>query len=144
MFNKPPEDRISVWFKFRESIESSQSPLIDVCDFWRPAPFIAYNPNIDPYHFRSWPTPWEIIVENKYDDFTKTLMIGWTLKLTKKYSNSKIELRTLVDNEKPAIYNVCCVDEQWVLNYNDEKPILLSELPNNLLVENLIELTALR
>lgn len=144
MFDASPEERLSVWARFRQLINSSSTPLNDVCEFWRSAPFVAYNSNIDPYHIKSWPTPWEIIVENKYDDFTKALMIGWTLKLTKKYSNSKIELKTLVDNEKTKVYNICLVEDQWVLNYQDEGPISIIELPEYLLVENLIELSSLR
>lgn len=144
MFNKTPDEKISAWVQFRNSIESSETPLADVIDYWKAAPYIPYNNKIDPFNYKSWPTPWEIVIENKYDDFTKAVMIGWTLKLTRRYSNSKIEVRTLVDNQPPAVYNICCVDDEWVLNYSDEGPVLLTKLPDRFLVENLIELGTLR
>lgn len=144
MFDKSPDERLSSWAQFRNRIETSNDPLTEVCEFWKSAPFVAYNHRVDPFHSKAWPTPWEIIVENKYDDFTKSLMMGYTLKLTKKYSKSKIELRRLVDNQKPTAYNICCVEDQWVLNYSDEGPVPTIKVPDYYLVENLIELTTFR
>jgi hypothetical protein len=115
--------------------------LEDVWEFWKQAPYIPYNNRVDPFYKASWPSPWEIIVENKYDDFTKAVMIAWTLKLTKKFKNSLIEIKTFVDNQKNSAYNVVCVDEEWVLNYSDSGPILVKDMSESLLLENLIELT---
>ena len=141
MFDLSPDERLSVWSKFRHDLNVSLNPLEDLIAFWLHTPFIPYNRNVDPYNQYSWPTPWEIIVENKYDDFTKALMIGWTLKLTKKYQNSKIELRTLVDNVHPREYNLIYVDESWVINYSDDGPIEVPEIAGSFRLENLVEVT---
>jgi hypothetical protein len=71
-------------------------------------------------------------------------MIGLTLKHTKIFENSKIEIRSLVDNHNTSYYNVVCVDEEWVINYNDNGPILFKNLPDSFLIENLIELSTPR
>jgi hypothetical protein len=140
MFNLSIDDRLSSWSQHRAVLDQSNQPLEDVWEFWKQAPYIPYNNRVDPYYQASWPSPWEIIVENKYDDFTKAVMIAWTLKLTKKFKNSLIEIKTYVDKQKNSAYNVVCVDEQWVINYSDNGPILAENLPESFLLENLIEL----
>lgn len=140
MFKKSIDDRISSWAQHRSDLNESETPFFDVWEFWKGAPYIPYNNKIDPYHQRSWPSPWEIIVENHYDDFTKALMIGWSLKLTNRFKDSKIEVRTLVDNAKHAVYNVVYVNEDVAINYSDTGPIEVKNIPDSVLIENLIEL----
>jgi hypothetical protein len=81
MFEKSVEARLSAWASHRAELDNSEDPLTITWEFWRHSPYIPYNHNIEPFNPRSWPTPWDIIVENKYDDFTKSLMIAWTLKI---------------------------------------------------------------
>jgi hypothetical protein len=144
MFEKTVDDRLSAWAQHRLSLENIEDPLTEVWEFWQQAPFIPYNKNIDPFNQRSWPTPWEIIVYNKYDDFTKALMIAWSLKLTKRFQNGHIEIKTLVNDRKTCYYNIVCVEDQWVLNYNDNGPIDIKNLPDSFLLENLIEVKSPR
>jgi hypothetical protein len=140
MFQKSIDDRLSDWAAFRKDLESSSTPLEDVWQFWNVAPYIPYNNKIDPFNQRSWPTPWDIIVENKYDDFTKALMIGWTILLTDRFKDSRVEIKTLVNREKNCYYNVVCVDDEWAINYSDNGPIKRADLPDSFSIENLIEL----
>lgn len=144
MFDKSIDDRLSAWAQFRQQLEIEESPFDSVWNFWKDAPFIPYNNAVDPYFQFGWPTPWNIIVHNKYDDFTKALMIGWTLKLTKRFENSLIEIKTLVDREKSLSYNIICIDNEWAINYNDNGPVLMKSIPDWFNIENLIELTSLR
>jgi len=144
MFNQSVDDRLSEWIKHRQELDCSNDPLQEVWDFWNQAPFTPHNRNIDPYYQKSWPTPWEIIKTNKYDDFTKALMIGWTLKLTKKFKDSKIELKTLVDDNRTREYNVIYIDNSWVINYNDNGPISAVEVNSGFKLENIIEVTGPR
>jgi hypothetical protein len=144
MFNQPVNNRLTEWIDHRKQLDEVEDPLQKVWDFWHLAPFTPHNRNIDPYYQKSWPSPWEIIEENKYDDFTKALMIGWTLKLTKKFKNSKIELKTFVDQSKTREYNLIYVDEQWVINYNDNGPINVGNVPESFRLENLVEVSAPR
>jgi hypothetical protein len=144
MFNQPVDSRLTEWIDHRKQLDEVEDPLQEVWDFWHLAPFIPHNRNIDPYFQKSWPSPWEIIEENKYDDFTKALMIGWTLKLTKKFKNSKIELKTFIDQSKTREYNLIYVDEQWVINYNDNGPINADNVPESFRLENLVEVSAPR
>lgn len=140
MFNKPVDDRLSSWAKLREDLNQSPEPFNQVWDFWKSAPFIPYNNKIDPYYQQSWPNPWEIVVENKYDDFTKAIMIAWTIKLTKKFQNSKVDIRTMVDKQRSVQYNIVCVDDQLAINYSDNGPISIENIPDSFLLENIVEL----
>jgi len=140
MFKTDPDHRLSLWSEFRKNLDSATDPLNDVAQFWQGAPLIAYNNKIDPYFNREWPTPWEIIYENQYDDFTISLMIGWTLLLTEKFKSSKIEIKTLVDDTAKRLYNVVCVDDQWALNFVDGEVKPLDKVPSLYRLENLVPL----
>jgi hypothetical protein len=140
MFDLAVDDRLSVWANFRESIGTSNNPLQDTAIFWSLAPFTVHNHYVDPYYQASWPTPWEIIVENRYDDFTKAVMIGYTLLFTDRFKDSDIQIKTLVDTAGKKLYNVVYVDEKWVLNYDDNQVVLASNIPSLYSLENLVEL----
>jgi hypothetical protein len=140
MFDLDVDDRLSVWASFRKSINTSNDPLQDVAHFWLSAPFTVHNHHIDPYYQASWPTPWEIIVKNRYDDFTKAVMIGYTLLFTDRFKDSNIQIKTLVDTEGKRLYNVVYIDEKWVLNYDDDRVMLSSNIPSLYNLENLVEL----
>jgi hypothetical protein len=143
MFKLPIDDRLSSWAQHRAHLNNSTSPFEDVWEFWQKAPYIPYNNKIDPYHRASWPSPWEIIVDNKYDDFTKAVMIAWTLKLTTKFNKSVIEVKTYVDKQGSKQYNIVCVDG-WAINYRDNGPVSIENIPDSFLLENIIDLDTLR
>lgn len=139
MFEKSIEDKISAWAEHRNNLNTSTDPFMETWEFWQKAPYVPYNKDIDPFNPSSWPTPWEVIVENKYDDFTKALMIARSLKFTDRFKKSKIEIKTLVNNQNKCYYNVVCVDDLWAINYNDNGPVKVTEIPEAFYLENLIE-----
>lgn len=141
MFQKSPDDRLSEWKLLREKLDHSDSPIDLVIDFWKDAPLIVLNHRIDRYNQNSWPTPWEIIIENKYDEFTMCIMIGYTLLLTKKFANSTIELRTLVDENRTRLYTLLYIDDSVVLNYDRTTSINAHDIPASLMMENSINIT---
>jgi hypothetical protein len=138
MFKLSFDDRLSAWTEVRRQVDSSQTPFQEIIDFWSKAPLLPVNPEIDPFYQSSWPTPWEIIENNRYDDFTKTVMMGYTVLLTEKFKNSKVEIRTLVDKDRKRLYNVVYIDDKWVLNFLDFEMIESDKISNSFRVENLI------
>jgi hypothetical protein len=137
MFTLSPDDRISCWVNLRTQLETCEKPFQDIIDFWHNAPYVPYNRSVDQYNQRSWPTPWEIINKNQYDDFTKALMIGYTIKFTNRFKNSVINIQTLIDTDRKSCYNIVSIDEEWVLNFKDNEPVLLKDIPDSFLVENI-------
>jgi hypothetical protein len=140
MFKSAPDDRLSLWAEFRRSLEESSQPLNDVAVFWSKAPIIPYNSKIDPFYQASWPTPWEIIVENRYDDFTLSIMMGYTLLYTDRYKDSKIEIKTLVDSQNNRLYNVVYIDDAMVLNFLDGESVAADNVPSLYRLENMVTL----
>jgi hypothetical protein len=144
MFDLTIDDRLSSWAELRGLVNINEQPFKLIMEFWHAAPFIPYNKNINPHNPKSWPTPWEIIVENQYDDFTKALMMAYTLKFTKKFADTLIDIRICLDKQKNAYYNIVCIDNETVLNYHDFEETLWNSLPKSFLVENIIEISSLR
>jgi hypothetical protein len=140
MFDLNEDDRLSAWSDLRKRLNTSHDPLLEVAQFWAHTPFVAHNHKIDPFYQASWPTPWEIIIDNRYDDFTKAVMIGYTILLTEKFKNSQIQIKTLVDTEFKRLYNIVCVDDTWVLNYDDNNVLRADNIPSLYSLENLVVL----
>lgn len=139
MFEKSPDERLEIWAELRRKVSASDQSLHLVNEFWSAAPRIIHNTKIDPYNPKSWPTPWEILYENKYDDFTIALMMGYTLKLSDKHKNDKIEIKTMVDSHKTRLYNLVYVNDTVVLNYDTSRPVSPQDLEELTYLENLIE-----
>lgn len=96
MFNFYNFERLSAWRQFRDSLETSQSPLEDVANFWAQAPFVSkyLNPNSP----ESWPDPWKLIIDGKFDDLAICLGMLYTLKLTERFKDSLCEIFRVVEN----------------------------------------------
>jgi hypothetical protein len=130
------EDRLSDWVQFRNSSPS----LEDVAKYWSDVKTIPFNHNLDPYNNNSWPTPWEIINDNVYDDLTLAVMIGYTIRLTGQFKDCQIEVRTMVDSTRKRLYNLVYVDNSMVLNYDRGCVINAQHIPESFFLENLVEL----
>ena len=143
MFKKNANDRLSEWFEFRKSLDHLENPIEAVAEFWYSAPRIMHNHKIDPYNFKSWPTPWEMIVDNRYDDFSLALMIGYTLKLSNKFKDHTIQVRTMVDKSQNKLYNLVFVNDEAVLNYSNSV-VNANDIDENLYLDNLVEIDQTR
>lgn len=139
MFNKSADDRLSEWSEFRKSLDLVENPLEAVAEFWYSAPRITHNHKIDPYNYKTWPTPWEMIVDNRYDDFSLALMIGYTLKFSNKFKDHNIQVRTMVDKLKNKLYNLVFVNDEIVLNYSNEV-VKVNDIDENLYLDNLVDI----
>ncbi len=139
MFDKIPDERLSAWAEHRHALDTVPNPLELLIEFWGYPPYVPFNRNVDPYNQRAWPTPWEIIVENKYDDFTKALMMSWTLKLTARSKDVKIELKTYTDDKRQ--YNLVVINDEYVVNYKDNVLSTAADIPEWFQLENLIEVS---
>lgn len=135
------EDKLSAWVQFRHELEKSPNVLQSIVEFWSTTSLIPFNNLVDPYNHRSWPTPWQIIDSDRYDDLTLAIMIGYTIKLTDQFKDSQIEIRTMVDSSRTRLYNLVYVDNQYVLNYQQDSVSLVQEIPEAFFLENLVELT---
>jgi hypothetical protein len=141
IFKKSVEDRLSSWLELRKQVDRVINSTELVAEFWSHAPFTPYNKNINQYDPKSWPTPWQILVDNVYDDFTVALMIAFSLKYTEKYRNVPVKIDTLVNNNKNQIYNLVIVNNDAVLNYQPSTVITTDTISSDLYLDNSVLVT---
>ena len=139
MFDKSPDERLSLWSDLRRNLTTADDPLQLTAEFWSAAPVVIHNPKVDPYNPKSWSTPWELIYDNKYDDFTLALMIGYTLKFSERFKNDRIEIKTMVDSQRTKLYNLVYVNDTVILNYAPNEAVTAQEIDDSLYLENLVE-----
>ena len=137
MFQNSYDKQFSIWKKFRNSIDKSEHPLEDTIKFWAMAPLV--NKHLDVYRIDTWPDPWQIIKDGKYNDFTINLMIGHTLKLSERFNESQIEIRTYLDIDSKIVYNTCYIDNK-VLNYPYGEVTSEEDIPNNIVLQMAVPL----
>ena len=103
MFNLYGNERLTEWKRFRDSLETSPTPLEDVVDFWSRAPFV--NPYLDPQCPETWPTPWQLVLDLKLDDLAICLAMLYTLQLTQRFMGETLEIHmSMLDTKKDNDY----------------------------------------
>jgi hypothetical protein len=115
MFESFGNERLIKWKDFRQQLETSQTPFMDVAGFWSKAPFV--NSFIDPSNTDLWPDPWHLILDNQYDDLAITLGMLYTIKLTQRFMDSSFEIHTSITGKKESQQFFLVVDKKHVLNY---------------------------
>lgn len=130
MFNKNYEERLSLWREFRTSLESSNDPLQEVINFYSLAPLVSIA--TDPWDQKTWPTPWELLKENEYCDFTTVLGMCYSLQLTDRFFGSNFEIHISTDHEKSETHYLLFVDGQ-VLGFNRDSYVNKATLPETLI-----------
>lgn len=128
MFEKRYEQRLESWAEFRGSLEESDDPFRDVVEFYKQAPFVSIH--TDPWNQSIWPGPWELVHENQYDDFCRVLGMCYSLQLTDRFKGSSFEIHICTINNLGYLY-LLFVDD-FVLGYDDDKPIPRQELPSDI------------
>lgn len=114
------------WFRFRQQLEASSSPLDDTHNFFSRFPIIKVY--TDPYDRSTWPTPWELIHENQYCPFNKVLAVCYTLQLTTKYQISQPTITITIDKNNKTVYYLLFIDDK-VYGYDSNGWISAKNLP---------------
>jgi len=129
MFDKIYEDRLQEWGSFRDTLEEAEDPIQLAIGKYAQAPTVSIQ--TDPWDQSTWPSPWELILENQYCDFCKILGICYSLQLTDRFSASHFEIHIEVDREKGRNYYLLSVDE-YVVGYHETTWIYKTNLPSAL------------
>jgi hypothetical protein len=90
VFDLYNNDRLIKWKQFRDSIETSQTPLEDVAHLWSRAPFVSSY--LNPLTPDKWPDPWHLVLNSKLDELAIVLGMLYTLKLTQRFIASRFEI----------------------------------------------------
>lgn len=106
MFDLSGTERLTEWRKIRDNLTDSNSPYHYVLDVWKRAPLV--NPYLDPTDFGSWPDPWHLILDNRYDELALALGIVYTLGLSERFMSTEIEIHMSIPESKITDYFVVC------------------------------------
>lgn len=112
MFDLDQTSKLKAWKELRQAIETSNTPLEDVAAFWSRAPFV--NPFLDPNNPTKWPDPWKLILDGKFDELAIALGICYTLTLTERFKDQKIEIHTSMFSGESRY--IVVVNNCYVLN----------------------------
>jgi hypothetical protein len=137
MFDKKFEDRLRAWHDFRATLSNDPDPIQSTIDFWNQAPETVRN--IDPYDHATWPDPWQMIEENSYCEYTRTLAIAYTLKLTDRFMDWQPVFKVGIDKDESRLYYMCIINDS-VLGVDLEKSVHITQVPKGIHIQKIIEL----
>ena len=126
MFDASSNERLAKWKQFRDTLENSNSPLEDVAEFWSHAPFVSNF--LDPQNPNSWPDPWHLIIDGRFDDLAIALGMLYTLQLTQRFIGSQFEIHMSIvsQNKSPNYWLV--IDGCYVLNYHYKEVVAIDQV----------------
>lgn len=128
VFELHNHQRLAAWKEFRATLETSDRPLEDVSELWAAAPFVS--PYIDPYTPTSWPDPWHLILDSKWDDLAISLGMLYTLQLTDRFCESIFQIAMVkLPYEKHNRYPLI-VNNDKVLNFEYKSVVGLDSIRN--------------
>tara|TARA_R110000823_G_scaffold75450_5_gene172623 strand:+ start:1453 stop:1878 length:426 start_codon:yes stop_codon:yes gene_type:complete len=92
MWTLPVNDRLSYWREFRtkNSNKSKHDFLETTSIFWQTAPISTQFLAVDLPH--TWPSPWQLIADNYYDNIAIALGIYYTVTLSTVFDSDDVSL----------------------------------------------------
>lgn len=130
MFDLNETNKLQQWKNFRNSLELSSTAFEDVAQFWSRTPFVSNY--LDPFDSKSWPDPWQLILNNKFDDLGIVLGMCYTLQLTERFKDNKFEIHMSMSQLKKDWRYVLLIDDITVLNWNYGSVAKFNEINSNL------------
>lgn len=140
MFEKNYEQRLASWHSFRKQLETVDDPFRQVLDLYKLAPSVSIN--TDPYDQKSWPDPWELIVENLYCDFCRVLGQCYSLQLTERFKEENFEIHISIDSEKSESYYLLYVGDK-VLGYRNFY-VSIDDIPQTVVAQKVYHMPKLQ
>jgi hypothetical protein len=130
VFDLNETNKLQQWKNFRNSLEVSSTAFEDVAQFWSRTPFVSNY--LDPFDSKSWPDPWQLILNNKFDDLGIVLGMCYTLQLTERFKDNKFEIHMSMSQLKKDWRYVLLIDDITVLNWNYGSVAKFNEINSNL------------
>lgn len=108
------EARLSDWYDLRVHLEDSslEEKCINIDKWWQRAPLVTHHLHI--LDSENWPDPWQLLVENTYDEVARALGICYTLLLL---DVENVEMAEATDSMGNDIVVVLVDNAKYVLNY---------------------------
>lgn len=97
MFDLRGNERLTEWRKIRDNLSNSLNPYAQVLEIWKKAPLV--NQYLDPFNSGSWPDPWHLILDDRYDDLAISLGIVYTLALSDRFMRERFEIHMSISED---------------------------------------------
>ena len=91
------EDKVRVWKELRQDLESAYEPFRVLNDFIQSLPRSTRKQN--PWDPESVALPWHLIENKSFTEYEIALLCGYTLQLTDRFSQAKVEIHISKDIE---------------------------------------------
>ena len=114
MFHKNYEQRLKSWSCLRQILETADDPFSKLLITYNQAPYVSIH--TDPWTKESWPDPWQLILENQYDEFCRVLGMCYSLQLTDRFSESNFEIHIVID-KKDSMFNYLLYIDKSLISY---------------------------
>ena len=121
--------RLSAWRQLRQKLESANTPLQDVVEYFQSLPKVKIYTY--PYDEATWPTAWELIEENEFCPFNLILGICYTLQLCDRFNHIRPKITISVDNLTKSVYYLLFVEDN-VYGFEDGIWVSSKRLPKSL------------
>ena len=102
MFDLHGIERLTAWKKLRDEIETSDNPLSLCASSWTKAPYVSEF--IDPCDVDSWPDPWRLVLDGRYDNLAIAIGMLYTLRLTERFEKTEFEIYQHKKDKKESDY----------------------------------------
>ena len=134
------EDKVRVWKELREDLESAYEPFRVLNDFIKSLPRSTRKQN--PWDPESVALPWHLIENKSFTEYEIALLCAYTLQLTDRFSQAKVEIHISKDIEKEVNMYLVYLDGSIVLGYNEEVSSSNS-IPQSIVSQKVIQLPPL-
>jgi len=117
MWYKKGNDRLSEWRKFRYLQKSLplNEQLQNTVNLWKDC-HLGHT-HYDFLNIKDWPTPWELVLEDSFDDFSRALGMAFTLIMIDDWQNESLFLRCYKDSDRSTFYHTLELND-IILNFN--------------------------
>ena len=140
MYELKFEDKVKVWKDLREDLETSSKPFYLLSKFIKNLPRSTRKQN--PWDPESVILPWHLIENNSFTEYEIALLSAYTLQLTDRFSDAKVEIHISKDLENEQTMYLVYLDKSIVLGYNNEV-LTMNDLPENIISQKTIPMPPL-
>lgn len=134
------EDKVRVWKDLREDLESDPKPFDLLNQFVKSLPRSSRKQN--PWDPESVVLPWHLIENNSFTEYEIALLCAYTLQLTERFSDAKVEIHISKDIKEDVNMYLVYLDGSIVLGYNEEVSSSNS-IPDSIVSQKVIQLPPL-
>jgi len=131
VFNSYGIERLAKWKALRDTIETACNPMAVCAQAWAYAPFVSTY--LDPLDAGSWPDPWQLIINSKYDSLAITLGMLYTLNLTNRFADEDFKIYMESFAQRKEFYLL--VANQYVLNLEYSSVSTLEKLNEHQIIK---------